>query len=104
MTIWASPNLSRTTSVIAVNAAGSPVLPGKTRTATGQPSGSVSSPYSICSFPFLPSREYPRADSGQHRPSIHELDRSNSAIFDGLACGARWRRASPASIASSRCS
>jgi hypothetical protein len=38
---------------MAVNAAGSPVLPGKTRTATGRPSGSVSSPYSICSFPFL---------------------------------------------------
>ena len=50
---------------MAVNAAGSPVLPGKTRTATGRPDGSVSSPYSICSFPFLPSREYPRAASGQ---------------------------------------
>ena len=40
-----------------VKAAGSPVLPGKTRTATGRPAGSVSSPYSICSLPFLPSRE-----------------------------------------------
>ena len=30
---------------------------GSTRTATGRPSGSVSSPYSICSVPFLPSRE-----------------------------------------------
>src|SRR5580658_3358059 len=61
MTIWASPNLSRTTVTISVNAPGSPVLPGNTRTATGRPSGSVSSPYSICSFPFLPSREYQRA-------------------------------------------
>ncbi len=57
MTIWASPNFFRTTSTMAVNAAGSPVLPGKTRTATGRPAGSVSSPYSICRFPFLPSRE-----------------------------------------------
>ena len=57
MTISASRNFSRTTVTIWVNAAGSPVLPGNTRTATGRPSGSVSSPYSICSFPFLPSRE-----------------------------------------------
>ena len=57
MTIRASPNLSRTTSTMPVNAAGSPVLPGSTRTATGRPAGSVSSPYSICSRPFLPSRE-----------------------------------------------
>ena len=104
MTICASPNLSRTTSAMAVNAAGSPVLPGKTRTATGRPAGSVSSPYSICSFPFLPSREYPRAASGHCEPSSHEDDRSNSAIRAGFAAGARWRRASPASIASCRCS
>ncbi len=57
MTILASPNLSRSTVTIWVNAAGSAVLPGSTRTAAGRPSGSVSSPYSICSFPFLPSRE-----------------------------------------------
>ena len=57
MTILASLNFSRTTSVIWVSAAGSPVLPGNTRTATGRPAGSVSSPYSICSRPFLPSRE-----------------------------------------------
>ncbi|MGH3188580.1 MAG: hypothetical protein ACRDOL_15170 [Streptosporangiaceae bacterium] len=64
----------------------------------------MSSPYSICSFSFLPSREYPRAASGQQRPSSHELDRSNSACRDGLAAGARWRAASPASMASCRCS
>ena len=57
MTILASLNLSRTTVTISVNAPGSPVLPGNTRTATGRPAGSVSSPYSICSLPFLPSRE-----------------------------------------------
>ena len=57
MTISCRPNFFRTTLTMAVNAAGSPVLPGNTRTATGRPSGSVSSPYSICSFPFLPSRE-----------------------------------------------
>ena len=39
-----SPNLARTTSTAAVNAVGSAVLPAKTRTATGRPSGSVSSP------------------------------------------------------------
>ena len=89
---------------MAVNAAGSPVSPGNTRTATGRPSGSASSPDSICSFPFLPSREYPRAASGQRRPSSHEDDRSNSAIRDGFGSGLRWRRASSASIVSCRCS
>jgi hypothetical protein len=57
MTILARWNFSRTTVTISVNAAGSPVFPGSTRTATGRPSGSVSSPYSICSLAFLPSRE-----------------------------------------------
>ena len=57
MTICSRPNFFRITSAMAVNAPGSPVLPGNTRTATGRPSGSVSSPYSICSLPFLPSRE-----------------------------------------------
>ena len=47
----------RTTSAISVNAAGSAVFPSRTRTATGRPSGSVSSPYSIWTLPFLPSRE-----------------------------------------------
>ena len=104
MTICASPNFSRTTVTILVNAAGSPVLPGKTRTAAGRPAGSVSSPYSICSRPFLPSREYPRAASGQCEPSSQEDDKSNSAIRAGFGSGARWRRASSASIASCRCS
>jgi hypothetical protein len=54
---WAIPNLVRTTSTASVNAVESAVLPGKTRIATGRPAGSVSSPYSICSVPFLPSRE-----------------------------------------------
>ena len=57
MTIFRSPNPFRTTSAISVNAAGSAVLPSSTRTATGRPSGSVSSPYSIWTLPFLPSRE-----------------------------------------------
>src|SRR5689334_12844897 len=102
MTILASPNLSRTTWTICVNAAGSPVLPGKTRTATGRPCGSVSSPYSICALPFLPSREWPRAASGQCRPSTQDDDRSNSAIRDGLTSAARCRPASFASTLSWR--
>ena len=57
MTIFRSPNVSCTTSAIAVNAAGSAVFPSKTRIATGRPSGSVSSPYSIWTLPFYPSRE-----------------------------------------------
>ena len=57
MTIFRSPNSPWTTSTISVNAAGSAVFPSKTRTATGRPSGSVSSPYSIWTLPFLPSRE-----------------------------------------------
>jgi len=47
MTICFSPNFVRSTSAISVNAYGSPVLPGKTRTATGRPAGLVSSPYSL---------------------------------------------------------
>jgi hypothetical protein len=57
MTICRSPNRSRTTVTASVNAVGSPVLPGKTRTATGRPAGSVSNPYSICGLPLRPSRE-----------------------------------------------
>ena len=54
--LW-MPSVSRITVTISVNATGSAVLPGNTRTATGRPAGSVSTPYSICSQPFLPSRE-----------------------------------------------
>jgi hypothetical protein len=36
----------------------------------------------------------------QHRPSSHELDRSNSAIRGGFTAGARCRAARAASIAS----
>jgi hypothetical protein len=57
ITIWRRPNVSRTILTASMNDVGSPVLPGKTRTAIGRPAGSVSSPYSICSLPFLPSRE-----------------------------------------------
>ncbi len=57
MTICSSPNFSRTTFTMPVNAPGSPVLPENTRTATGRSAGSVSSPYSICSRPSLPSRD-----------------------------------------------
>ena len=88
------------TLTISVNTAGSPVLPGSTRTATGRPAGSVSSPYSICSRPFLPSREYPRAASGQCEPSSHEDDRPDNAIRAGFGSGARCRAASFASIGS----
>jgi hypothetical protein len=58
----------------------SEVSPGDTRIATGRPSGSVSSPYSICRTPRFLSREYPKAASSQQRPSTQELDRSNTAI------------------------
>ncbi len=57
MTIFFSPKVPLTTPAISVNAAGSAVFPSSTRTATGRPSGSVSSPYSICTLPFFPSRE-----------------------------------------------
>ena len=52
-----SPKVSRITGMMSVNASGSAVLPENTRTATGRPAGSVRMPYSICSQPFLPSRE-----------------------------------------------
>jgi hypothetical protein len=57
MTIRSSPNVFFTTPAISVKAAGPAVFPSSTRTATGRPQGSVSSPYSICTFLFLPSRE-----------------------------------------------
>jgi hypothetical protein len=53
MTIFSRANFSRTTVTIAVNAAGSAVLPSKTRTATGRPSGSVSSPVLDLRLPLL---------------------------------------------------
>ena len=58
-------NFSRTISTASVKAFGSPVLPVNTRTATGRPCWSVSSPYSICCLPRLPSRECPNAASSQ---------------------------------------
>ena len=79
MTASVIPNLPRTISTASVNALGSPVLPANTRTATGQPSRAVISPYSICCLPRLPSREWPNAASSQRMPSTHEHDRSNSA-------------------------
>ncbi len=57
MTICSRPNLPRTISTASVKERGSAVLPANTRTATGRPSESVSSPYSIWALPFLPSRE-----------------------------------------------
>ena len=56
-TSWVMPSLSLTTLTISVNDSGSEVAPPNTRTATGRPAGSQSTPYSICSQPFLPSRE-----------------------------------------------
>ncbi|VBA47494.1 hypothetical protein LAUMK13_05811 [Mycobacterium innocens] len=92
-----SPTITRLSSVkvacrsatIVVNALGSAVLPGNTRTATGQPCRSPSNPKLICGNPFLPSREYPRAANSQWLPVIQVLDRSNNAIFDGLTRGSR---------------
>jgi len=43
-TSWCRSKLPRTTSTAWVNAVGSAVLPANTRTATGRPFGSVSSP------------------------------------------------------------
>ena len=57
ITIFCRPKAFFTTLAISVNAAGSPAFPSRTRIATGRPSGSVSSPYSIWTLPFLPSRE-----------------------------------------------
>ena len=57
MTIFRSPKVLFTTPAISVNAVGSPAFPARTRIATGRPSGSVSSPYSIWTLPFFPSRE-----------------------------------------------
>jgi hypothetical protein len=57
ITMSVSLNVFLTAWTMALNAVGSAVLPGNTRTATGRPAGSVSSPYSICGSPFLPSRE-----------------------------------------------
>src|SRR5450759_3268049 len=95
-----NPKRSRTSVARWANAVGSAVLPATTRTATGRPTGSVSSPYSICGSPFLPSREYPRAANGQCEPVIQELDRSNSASRSGLTGALRCRSANAASMAS----
>jgi hypothetical protein len=44
ITMSLSLNVSLTAWTMAVNAVGSAVLPGNTRTATGRPAGSVNSP------------------------------------------------------------
>ena len=98
MIICCSPNVPRTASTASGKVFGSPVFPANTRTATGQPSGSVSSPYSICALPRLPSREYPRAASSQLLPSTQEEDRSNMAMPPSRRC----RRASCFSMSSWR--
>jgi hypothetical protein len=54
MIICPGPKLPRTASTTPGMVFGSPVFPVKTRTATGRPSGSVSSPYSIWALPRLP--------------------------------------------------
>ena len=82
------PKSSRTRVIAVLNDSGSPVLPANTSTATGRPAGSVSSPYSICLRPRLPSRECPNAASSQHDPSTHEEDRSNIAIPPSARCRA----------------
>src|ERR1035437_8710602 len=102
ITMSLSLNVSLTAWTMVVNAVGSAVLPGNTRTATGRPAGSVSSPYSIWGSPFLPSREYPRAASGQCRPVTQEEERSNRASRSGLPTPVRWVRTSLVSMASWR--
>src|ERR1017187_6293480 len=52
ITMSLSLNVSLTAWTMVVNAVGSAVFPGNTRTATGRPAGSVSSPYSIWGRPF----------------------------------------------------
>jgi hypothetical protein len=48
---------SRTRVIAVLKLTGSEVFPANTPAATGRPSGSVSSPYSTCLRPRLPSRE-----------------------------------------------
>ena len=57
MTICTSPNFFRTTSTMAVNADGVAGVAGEDPDRDRAAAGSVSSPYSICRLPFLPSRE-----------------------------------------------
>ena len=67
--------------IAVLNASGSPVLPGNTSTATGRPSGSVSSPYSICMPAALAVPGIARTRPARSCvPSTHEEDRSNIAI------------------------
>ena len=91
------PKSSRTREMAVLNDVGSEVFPANTSTAIGRPSGQVSSPYSICFRPRLPSREWPNAASSQHDPSTHDDERSNIAMPPAQRC----RAASRASI--SRC-
>ena len=95
------PKSSRTRVIAVLNEIGSEVFPAKTSIATGRPSGQVSSPYSICLRPRLPSRECPNAARSQHFPSTHEEDRPDIAIPPGARCRAasffsmpRWRPSS----------
>ena len=62
------PKSSRTRVMAVLKLIETTVLPGNTSTATGLPCGQVSSPYSICLRPRLPSRECPNAARSQHFP------------------------------------
>ena len=60
----------------APSVAGSAVLPLNTSTAIGQPAALQIRPKTICGSSRLPSREWPRAASGQQRRVIHVEVRS----------------------------
>src|SRR5664280_817877 len=93
ITMSLSLNVSLTAWTMAVNAVGSAVLPGKTRTATGRPAGSVSSPYSIWGRPFLPSREYPRRQERPAPDRVRAADRPRRAAGGGA--GVPWEQRRP---------
>jgi hypothetical protein len=81
-------------STAVLKAIASAVLPLNRSIPTGRPSGSVSSPYSICIRPRLPSREYPNAASSHCVPSTQDEDRSYIVVPPWRRC----RRASFFSI------
>src|SRR5674476_1166644 len=83
ITMSLSLNVSLTVCTMAVNAVGSAVFPGNTRTATGRPAGSVSSPYSICGRPFLPARGVRGGRYRRRAGRLHGYGRGEIRRYEG---------------------
>ena len=90
-TTCCKPNRSRIFATWLATVSGSAVEPSKTSTATGQPSAVHSSPKTICSVPFLPSRLSNGLLAEDINPGLRKMaDATTMHRFCGTVHIARW--------------